>query len=95
MLKIIPKFVSEPDYENISKVVIDLLNSGDCCNTQELYSLLSTEQKNEKDMSDIIKDVWPKMISDKARHNLCEALVKTDVKPHMICEQIYTPWVSE
>lgn len=61
---------------------------------QELYSLLKTEPMNHKSVSEMIRDVWPEMITDRARHNLCEALIKTNVKPHIICEQIYIPWVG-
>lgn len=79
--------------KNTTKLIIELLNAGDC-NAQELGSLLRTEQKNRKDVSEIIGEVWPEMVTDKARHGLCEALVKTDVRPQVICERIYLPWVS-
>lgn len=49
---------------------------------------------NHKCVLEIIRDVWPEIITDRARHNLCEALVKTDVQPHIVCEQIYIPWVG-
>lgn len=35
------------------------------------------------------------MITDKARHGLCEALVTTSVQPQIICEQTYMRWVGE
>lgn len=80
------------DHENTTKIIVELLNTEDN-DPQELYSLLKTEQMNHKGVLEIIRDVWPEMITDRARHNLCEALVKTDVKPHIVCEQIYIPWV--
>lgn len=75
------------------KLLVELLNAGNC-DTEELYSLLKTEQKNRKNVSEIISEIWPEMVTDKARHNLCEAMVKTDVRPQTVCEQIYLPWVS-
>lgn len=81
------------DDKNTTKLIIELLNAGDY-DAQKLSSLLKTEQKNRKDVSAIIEDVWPEMLTDEARHDLCEALVKTDVRPQVICEQIYLPWVS-
>ncbi|VVC38416.1 Hypothetical protein CINCED_3A024146 [Cinara cedri] len=85
---------SKQNHENITKVIIELLNNGNCCNLQELCSLLTTEQKNRKDVSEIIRNIWPELVTDKARHGLCELLVKTNVRPHIICEQIYTPWLK-
>lgn len=81
------------DNEDIVKVIIELLNA-DEHNSQELYNLLRTKQIDKKKTSKIIRDVWPEIVTDKARHNLCEALIKTEVRPHIICEEVYVPWVS-
>lgn len=75
-------------------IIIEMLNAGDC-DAQELGSWLKSEEKNGKDVSEIIGEVWPEIVTDEARHGLCEALVDIDVKPHFIFEQIYLPWVRK
>lgn len=82
------------DNEDTIKVIIELLNAGDY-NTQELYDLLKIKQRDQKNISEIIINIWPEMVTDRARHNLCEALIKNDVRPYIICEQIYMPWVCK
>lgn len=87
-------FILVRDNKDTIKVIIELLNNGDY-NPQELNDLLKFKQNHQKNISDIIIDIWPEMVTDKARHNLCEALIKTDARPHIICEQIYTLWVCK
>jgi len=79
-------------HENAIKQIIEMLNAGDY-DAGELFSTLKTERSNRKDVSEIIGDVWPEIVTDKARHGFCEALVEIDVKPQIICEEIYLPWV--
>jgi len=82
----------EDPYENGIKQIVEMLNAGDY-NAGELFSALQTELSNRKDVSVIIGEVWPEIVTDKARHGFCEALVQTDVRPQIICEEIYLPWV--
>lgn len=82
------------DRGNVIKLIVEVLSSGDF-NVQKLSSLLKTELKNRPEVLEIIGKVWPEIITDTARHGLCEALIKTDVKPQIICEHIYLPWVSK
>lgn len=89
-------FIYQPiakDLENVIKLIVELLNAENC-DTEELYSLLKIELKNRKDVSEIISEIWPEMVTDKARHRLCEFLIKTDIRPQIVCERIYIPWVS-
>lgn len=79
-------------HENAIKQIVDMLNSGDY-DAGELLCTLQAERRNRKDVSEIIGDVWPEMVTNRARHGFCEALVETDVRPQVICEQIYLPWV--
>lgn len=81
----------EDPHENAIKQIVEMLNAGDY-DTKELFSALQTERSNRKDVSEIIGDVWPEIVTDKARHGFCEALVQTDVRPQIICEEIYLPW---
>lgn len=80
-------------HENSTKLIVELLNAGDY-DVRELGSLLRTERRNRKDVSKIIGDVWPEMVTDKARHGLCEVLIETDVRPNVVCEHVYLPWVG-
>lgn len=82
------------DHGNIIKLIVEVLNSGDF-NVQKLCSLLKTELKSRPEVLEIIGEVWPEIITDAARHSLCEAFIKIDVKPQIVCEHIYLPWVSE
>lgn len=82
--------MKEP-HENAIKQIVEMLNAGDY-DTGELYTVLQTERSNRKDVSEIIRDVLPEIVTDRARHDFCEALVDTDVKPQIICEHIYLPW---
>lgn len=79
---------------NASKLIVELLNPGGF-EMDKLCSLLKTELKNQPNVSEIIDNVLPKIITDKARHDLCEALLKTNVEPQIVCKQIYLPWVSK
>lgn len=82
----------EDPHENAIKLIVEMLNAGDY-DAGELLSALQTERNNRKDVSEIIGDVWPEIVTDRARHGFCEALVQTDVRPQIICEEIYLPWV--
>ncbi|XP_025207678.1 uncharacterized protein LOC112603366 [Melanaphis sacchari] len=81
----------EDPHENAIKQIVEMLNAGDY-DAEELFSVLQIELRNRKDVSEIIGDVWPEIVTDNARHGFCETLVKIDVKPQIICEQIYLPW---
>ncbi|XP_026810561.1 uncharacterized protein LOC113552081 [Rhopalosiphum maidis] len=81
----------EDPHENAIKKIVEILNAGDY-DKEDLFSVLQTELRNRKDVLEIIGDVWPEIVTDRARHGFCEALVKTDVRPQIICEQIYLPW---
>jgi len=82
----------EDPHENTIKKIVEILNAGDY-DEEELFLVLQTELRNRKDVLEIIGDVWPEIVTDRARHGFCEALVKTDVRPQIICEHIYLPWV--
>ncbi|KAL4148475.1 hypothetical protein QTP88_002708 [Uroleucon formosanum] len=81
----------EDPHENATKQIVEMLNAG-VYDGGELLSALQTERNNRKDVSEIIRDVWPEIVTDRARHGFCEALVETDVRPQIICEEIYLPW---
>lgn len=85
---------ADRDDGNTTKLIVELLSSGDF-EMDKLCSLLKTELKNRPDVSEIIGDVLPRIITDTARHGLCEALLKTNVEPQVVCKQIYLPWVNE
>lgn len=80
--------------KHLSSWIVELLSPGDF-ELDKLCSLLNTELKNQLDVSEIIGNVLPRIIKDTARHDLCEALLKTNVEPQVVCKQIYLPWVSE
>lgn len=82
----------EDSHKNAIKQIIDMLNAGDY-DVGELFLVLKTDLKNRNDVSEVIRDVWPGIVTDRARHSFCEALLKADVRPQIICEQIYLPWV--
>jgi len=85
-------FAAEDSYENATKQIVEMLNAGDY-DAGDLLSALRIERNNRKEVFEIIEDVWPEIVTDRARHGFCEALVETDVRPQIICEEIYLPWV--
>lgn len=81
----------EDSHKTAIKQIIDMLNAGDY-DAGELFLVLQTELRNRNNVSEVIGDVWPEIVTDRARHGFCEALLKTDVRPQIICDQIYLPW---
>ncbi|XP_050436397.1 uncharacterized protein LOC126843110 isoform X3 [Adelges cooleyi] len=79
--------------KNSTKLIVEMLAT-DKCDAKKLADLIKLEKTRRNDVSDLIAEILPDIVTDIGRHRFCEAIVKINEHPQVVFDQIYTPWLK-